>query len=107
MHEPSAAGRRLWASSAGYLHVTAAGGSEPDRLPCTCTERCLAEDCKGHCGCEACALAWLVREDERALWNEAGELVPPEQLDGPWRRIHDPYQLTLRFQFHAPEKTHG
>ena len=107
MHEPSAAGLLLWSTSSGYLDLVPASPSDAQRLPCTCENACLASDCKGRCGCEACALAWLVREDERALWSEAGELVPPEQLEGPWRRIRNPDQLALRFRFHSPEKTHG
>ncbi|HET6432777.1 hypothetical protein [Dyella sp.] len=105
--EPSAAGRRLWSGSDGWLDLSAADAAVPARLACTCQDGCLERECRGRCRCEACALAWLIREDERAVWNEAGELVPPEALDGPWRRVRDPSQLTLRFQFHRAETPHG
>lgn len=105
--EPTTAGKALWAASAGWLDVNPIDSSDPCRLACTCQNSCLTADCRGQCGCEACTLAWMVREDERALWNEAGELVPPEKLDGPWRRLRNPGQLTLRFQYHCSEQPHG
>jgi hypothetical protein len=104
---PTAAGKALWATTAGWLDVHPIGPSDPCRLACTCQDSCLTADCRGQCGCEACTLAWMVRQDERALWNEAGELVPPETLDGHWRRLRDPAQLTLRFHYHSAEQRHG
>lgn len=109
---PSSAGLTLWPHSRGYLdlHANEAGRSA---LPCTCTGACLRKDCHGRCGCEACALAWMIREDERALWDAQGNLVAPEHIDGPWRRIRDPNQLRIRFQHQAAdsspskENTHG
>jgi len=42
-------------------------------------------------------LARLVYDDDRALWDEHGNLVVPEEVDGPWHRVQDLDQLRLRF----------
>lgn len=54
--------------------------------------------CKGECGCEACALAWLAYQDEQALWGENGELLNVIDLGLGWQRVADPRQLRLRFE---------
>lgn len=74
---------------------------------CTCSAVCAHERCHGRGGCEACALAWLIDQDDRALWNERGQLVAPENLPASARTVHDPRQLSLRFERSAPEKHHG
>lgn len=107
MHEPTDAGRILWSFTDGWLDVIPETHGAPSRLPCTCSKGCLSKDCKGKCGCEACVLAWMVREDERALWDDSGRLVAPEELEGPWQRIRNADQLALRFQYHNAEKPNG
>ena len=54
-------------------------------------------DCKGECGCEACALAWLVYQDDQALWGENGEFLNVVDLRPDWKRVADLRQLRLRF----------
>ena len=105
--QPSPVGRTLWPQAQGYLLLDGVGTDDRAGLPCTCQPACLRKDCHGHCGCEACALAWMVRDDARALWDEQGNLVAPEHIDGPWRRIRNPDQLRLRFRHHLPEPPHG
>jgi hypothetical protein len=93
--QPTEEGRRRWPPD-GYLLLNHGGGAR-DRLPCTCTAAC-EPDCKGSCGCEACALGWLVYQDEQALWNEKGDLVNVVDLGPAWQRVADPRQLRLRFR---------
>lgn len=52
-------------------------------------------------------LAWMIYQDERALWNEQGQLVHPEDLAGARRVALDRRQLKLRFERNAAEKPHG
>lgn len=94
MNESTEEGRRRWPPH-GYLRLNPAGG-KPDRLACVCTSTCQP-DCKGECGCEACLLAWLVYQDEEALWSENGELLNVADLGPDWQRVADPRQLHLRF----------
>lgn len=49
----------------------------------------------------------MIDEDDRALWNERGQLVTPENLPTSERTVYDPRQLSLRFERSAPEKHHG
>jgi hypothetical protein len=49
----------------------------------------------------------MIDEDDRALWNERGQLVAPENLPTSERTVHDPRQLSLRFRRSTPEKHHG
>ncbi len=94
MNEPTEEGKRQWPPD-GYLKLNSAAG-EPDRLACVCTWTCQS-DCKGECGCEACSLAWLVYQDEQALWDEDGDLLNVVDLGPGWKRVADPRQLRLRF----------
>jgi hypothetical protein len=105
--QPTPSGRLLWPASDGYLHVTNAARGDAERYACTCDEACISEECRGRCGCEACALAWLIYQDERALWNEHGQLVAPAETVDARRVARDPRQLTLRFERRAAEKPHG
>lgn len=107
LKQPTPSGRLLWPASDGYLHVTNVARGDAEQHPCTCGEACVSEECRGRCGCEACALAWLIHQDERALWNAHGQLVAPEELSGCGRVAMDPRQLTLRFERRAAEKPHG
>jgi hypothetical protein len=93
--EPTEEGKRRWPPH-GYLLLDQRGNAR-DRLACTCTTACGQPDCKGGCGCEACALGWLVYQDEHALWNENGDLVNVVDLGPGWQRVADPRQLRLRF----------
>ena len=94
MSEPTEQGKRRWPPD-GYLRLNSVAG-EPDRLACMCSATCQP-DCKGECGCEACALAWLVYQDEQALWSDNGELLNVVDLRPDWQRVADPRQLRLRF----------
>lgn len=107
LNRPTPSGRLLWPSSDGYLHVKNAARGDVERLVCTCGTACVAEECHGSCGCEACTLAWMIYQDERALWNEQGQLVHPEDLAGARRVALDRRQLKLRFERNAAEKPHG
>jgi len=49
----------------------------------------------------------MIAQDDRALWNEHGQLVTPDNLAASARTVHDPRQLSLRFERSAPEKHHG
>lgn len=49
----------------------------------------------------------MIDQDDRALWNERGQLVAPENLPASERTVHDPRQLSLRLERGAPEKHHG
>jgi hypothetical protein len=49
----------------------------------------------------------MIDRDDRALWNERGQLVSPEALSTSERSVPDPRQLSLRFKRSAPEKHHG
>jgi hypothetical protein len=95
--EPTDDGKRLWPPD-GYLRLNRE--AEQSRVACTCTEGC--RHCKGECGCEACALGWLIYQDDQALWDENGDLVNVVDLGGAWNRVADPRQLRLRF--YAEEK---
>ena len=64
------------------------------KLACTCTAACCEPDCKGGCGCEACALGRLIHQ---ALWNENGNLVNVEDFGVAHQRVADPRQLRWRF----------
>lgn len=105
MNQPTPAGRLLWPCSDGYLHVKGAHGDA--RLACTCRAECVAEECHGTCGCGACALAWLIHQDDHALWNDQGQLVTPEALENRGRAVPDPRQLKLRFERRSVETPHG
>ena len=94
MNEPTEEGKRRWPPD-GYLKLNSVA-AEPDKLACSCAAACRP-DCKGECGCEACALAWLVYQDEQALWSENGELLNVIDLRPEWQRVADPRQLRLRF----------
>lgn len=96
MSEPTEEGKRRWPPD-GYLQLSRAAPGMPDKLACNCTSACREPDCKGACGCEACALGWLVYQDEQALWDENGELVNVIELGPGWQRVADPRQLRLRF----------
>lgn len=39
----------------------------------------------------------VYEDDDRALWDEHGNLVAPEEVEGPWRRVEDLDQLRVRF----------
>lgn len=93
--EPTEEGRRRWPPD-GYLRLDGRGNVR-DRVACTCTAACRQPDCKGGCGCEACALGWLVYQDDHALWNDNGDLVNVVDLGPGWQRVADPRQLHLRF----------
>jgi hypothetical protein len=93
-NEPTEEGQCRWPPD-GYLKLNSIAG-DPDRLACVCAAACQP-DCKGECGCEACTLAWLVYQDERALWGENGELLNVIDLGPGWQRVADPRQLRLRF----------
>jgi hypothetical protein len=90
--EPTKEGRRRWPPD-GYLQLN---GGAPNKIACTCTAACREPDCRGACGCEACALGWLIYQDEQALWDENGDLVNVVEL-GSDARTADPRQLRLRF----------
>lgn len=94
LNEPTVEGKCRWPPD-GYLKLNSVAG-DPDRLACKCAATCQP-DCKGECGCEACALAWLVYQDEQALWDEQGELLNVVDLKSDWQRVADPRQLRLRF----------
>lgn len=49
----------------------------------------------------------MIDQDDRALWNERGQLVAPDNLPASARTVPDPRQLSLRFERSAPEKHHG
>jgi hypothetical protein len=106
-NRPTPSGRLLWPFSDGYLHVKNAARGDAERLACTCSPACMAAECRGSCSCETCTLAWLIYQDERALWNEQGQLVHPEDLAGTRRVALDPRQLKLRFERNAVENSHG
>lgn len=91
--EPTDDGKRLWPPD-GYLRLNRAA-DERSKVACTCAKGC--RHCKGECGCEACALGWLIYQDEQALWDENGDLVNVVDLEGAWRSVADPRQLRLRF----------
>lgn len=96
--KPTEEGKRLWPPN-GYLRLNPevdARGS----VACNCTEECC--NCRGECGCEACALAWMIYQDDQAHWDEKGDLVNVVDLGTAWRGVADPRQLRLRF--HAEEK---
>jgi hypothetical protein len=97
MKTPTDEGRRRWPTADGYLKLRTTIANEPEKLACTCTDTCKEPDCQGSCGCEACALARLVYEDDRALWDEQGNLVAPEELDEPSSQVADLNQLRVRF----------
>ena len=92
---PTEEGRRRWPPD-GYLLLNEQGDARAS-LPCRCMAAC-EPDCQGSCGCEACALGWLVYQDERALWDENGDLVNVVDLGPAWQRVIDPRQLRLRFR---------
>ena len=96
--KPTEEGKRLWPPD-GYLRLNPEVDAR-GRVACACTEECC--NCKGECGCEACALAWMIYQDDQALWDEKGELVNGVDLGTAWRGVADPRQLRLRF--HAEEK---
>lgn len=96
MNEPTEEGKRRWPPD-GYLQLNRAGPGMSDELACRCTPASREPDCKGACGCEACAAGWLVYQDEQALWDENGELVNAIELGPGWQRVADPRQLRLRF----------
>jgi len=93
--QPTEEGRRRWPPD-GYLRLNQRSDARAS-LPCTCTAACRP-DCQGSCGCEACALGWLIYQDEQALWNEKGELVNVVDLGPAWQSVADPRQLRLRFR---------
>lgn len=93
--EPTEEGKRRWPPD-GYLLLNQRGDAR-DRLACRCTVACQPR-CRGDCGCEACALGWLVYQDEQALWDEEGDLVNVIDLGPAWQRVADPRQLRLRFR---------
>ncbi|MHB1057663.1 MAG: hypothetical protein ACYC0F_07265 [Rhodanobacter sp.] len=88
--DPTQEGRQRWPPD-GCLQLR--GGE----VACTCTAACLDPDCKGACGCEACALGWLIHQDEQALWDENGELVDVVELRPDAPGVVDPRLLRLRF----------
>jgi hypothetical protein len=90
MKSPTDAGKLRWPNSNGYLELIAASKEEPDRLPCTCELECSVPDCRGLCGCDACALAWSVYVDDHALWDDAGNLITPPEIQGPWSNVKNP-----------------
>lgn len=99
MTQPTQSGKVKWPNSDGFLPVIPRNPGYPKELPCTCEFSCLAPDCKGSCGCEACWLAWLVYDDDHAIWDETGNLVLPldkEAIDS-WQRIKDPALVHARF----------
>lgn len=98
MKQPTDHGKARWPNSNGYLPVIPHAPGDPEKLPCTCGFACLEPDCKGSCGCEACWLAWLVYNDDHAVWDEHGNLVLPaeKQLDSPWCQIKDPNLVHAR-----------
>lgn len=49
----------------------------------------------------------MIDQDDRAVWNERGQLVAPDNLPASARSVPDPRQLSLRFKRSAPEKHHG
>ncbi len=49
----------------------------------------------------------MIDQDDRALWNERGQLVTPDNLPASACTVHDSRQLSLRFERSAPEKHHG
>ena len=49
----------------------------------------------------------MIDQDDRALWNERGQLVAPDNLAASARTVHDPRQLSLRLERSATEKHHG
>jgi hypothetical protein len=99
MKMPTDEGKLRWPGADGYLKIHPDSSDKSDRLACTCSAGCEKPDCNGHCGCGACALARLVYEDDRSLWDESGNLIAPEEAEGPWRRIQDVEQLRFRFSF--------
>jgi len=102
MKQPTEHGKTRWPTTKGYLPVIPRHSGDAEALPCTCEASCLEPDCRGSCGCEACWLAWLVYNDDHALWDEQGNLIMPEDkaLEGPWRRIKEP--SLVRDRCHSP-----
>lgn len=91
--EPTEEGKRLWPPD-GYLRLNPEADPR-GQLACVCTEGC--HHCKGECGCEACALGWMIYQDDQALWDENGDLVNVVDLGAAWHGVRDPRQLHLRF----------
>jgi hypothetical protein len=87
MVDPTFHGKRRWPESNGYLELNAKKQGEREKLPCTCGIGCSNPDCEGTCGCEACALAWLVYHDDHALWDDQGNMITPSEIEGPWKDI--------------------
>jgi hypothetical protein len=98
MNHPTEFGKNRWPQSGGFLPVNPRNVGDPKMLPCTCEPECHEPDCKGLCGCEACWLAWLVYNDDHAIWDEEGNLVLPKEklFEGPWRRIREPHLVNER-----------
>lgn len=97
---PTNAGIRLWPPDGYFRLKPEVDGRES--VPCTCTTDC--KNCKGECDCDACALGWLIYQDDHALWDEHGNLLNVVELDRAWRQVADPRQLRLRF--HVAGKAH-
>jgi hypothetical protein len=91
--KPADDGKRLW-SPDGYLRLNREADARGS-VACTCTDEC--RNCKGECGCEACSLAWLIHQDDQALWDENGDLVSVGDSGAAWHSVADPRQLRLRF----------
>jgi hypothetical protein len=98
MVDPTDAGKIRWPDTGGYLELVAKTRRDPEKLPCTCVDACAEPDCRGACGCEACALAWLVYHDDHALWDNDGNLVTPPEISGAWHAIKNPRSIYQRCQ---------
>jgi hypothetical protein len=100
---PTDQGKTFWPASEGYLSLKAGANTDARRVPCTCSDACAEPDCRGLCGCEACALAWLVYMDDHALWDDSGKLVMSEDHPDGWQDIED--TNTIYTRCHLPFTT--
>jgi hypothetical protein len=104
MTEPTSFGKGRWPDSNGYLELKAEKLGDRERLPCTCASHCSEPDCEGSCGCEACALAWLIYHDDHALWDDQGNMITPPEIAGPWKTIKNLQAIHSRCRTHSSSR---
>lgn len=100
---PTDQGKVFWPATEGYLSYKAGPSTDARLVPCICDVACVDPDCRGLCGCEACALAWLVYMDDHALWDDTGNLVLSENHPEGWQEIEDSSSIYARC--HLPYST--